>query len=99
MSYIDELKSVRTTERGELLRAACLEVDRLRAENTTLRADKARLDWLDGISVSAVEPEPFRWNIHWGHNEANIRDGVDAARADAARKEPPAKAHGCEVGE
>ena len=24
---------------------------------------------------------------------------ADAARADAARKEPPAKAHGCEVGE
>ena len=24
---------------------------------------------------------------------------IDAARADAARKEPPAKAHGCEVGE
>ena len=27
------------------------------------------------------------------------RAAIDAARADAARKEQPAKAHGCEVGE
>jgi hypothetical protein len=39
-----------------------------------------------------------RWDLPLGEG-VTYEAAIDAARADAARKEPPAKAHGCEVGE
>ena len=84
----------------------------LAAECESLRADKARLDWLDKempeviwrADATSVSLSHFNWlsdtdpvtDLGAG---PTIRAAIDAARADAARKEPPAKAHGCEVGE
>jgi len=45
-----------------------------------LEADKKRLDWLDGESVSGIiDRGEKKWTVNFGHDEANIRDGIDAA--------------------
>ena len=80
----------------------------LASENAKLREDKERLDWLDGQKIEGVTMAQPRWCwrvrsgpsvSETGEQHSSIRAAIDEARADAARKEPPAKAHGCEVGE
>ena len=82
------------------------------AERAELRKDKERLDWVQAQTVSGFLWGFRRFPqtggggmyqlIQFVKDESlseSVRSAIDAARADAARKEPPAKAHGCEVGE
>ena len=80
-----------------------------RDEAEKAKADTERLDaiphgWRIGCEEGA-SGHPDHWYV-WTHDWSQplgegptLRDAIDAARADAARKEQPAKAHGCEVGE
>ena len=68
-----------------------------------VRADVLRPSEHDGDVEIGVDDhnECGEWN-HYKRPRGtgdSIRAAIDSARADAARKEPPAKAHGCEVGE
>jgi hypothetical protein len=70
---------------------------KLSAECESLRADKARLDWLANQNVESPQPGSHLGTMHlsqcfnngvgrsWFTKE--IRAAIDAARADAARKE------------
>ena len=85
------------TDNAARLRA---EVDRLRAEVAAARdeAEKAKADadrykkGLEEVCARSYDGLSFKIAQRALHP-------APAARADAARKEPPAKAHGCEVGE
>jgi hypothetical protein len=57
------------------------------AKLAPLVEDGARIEWLDGLFVSACEPEPYRWNLVWGHNEAHLRAAIDLARAQRPAQE------------
>ena len=57
------------------------------AKLAPLVEDGARIEWLDGLFVSACEPEPYRWNLVWGHNEAHLRAAIDQARAQRPAQE------------
>ena len=97
MSYIDELKRVRTAERGDLLRAACLEVDRLRLALAASRDEAEKLRFALLAQKYAGENQCFcemsignpMYKTH--SNSCRIATetlaAVSAARADAARKE------------
>lgn len=54
----------------------------LETQLADLRKDRERLEWLDGNSTSACEPERYRWNIRFGHNETHLRYGIDAAQKE-----------------
>jgi hypothetical protein len=97
-------------EQRKLANAALQDLQSSRDEAEKAKADTARLDWMQehAASVEVNDEEVLRSTVQasddfeaTGHADPyDIRAAIDAAaRADAARKEPPAKAHGCEVGE
>ena len=100
MSYYDEINARSQVPLSILsghgaICVACAEVDALRLalaasrdEAEKAKADSARLDWLEGhvhhTHLDAAQESCYLIQ-HW--DEKSARAAIDAARADAARKE------------
>ena len=90
--YIEECIDLRKqldrecASKREHLRIACSEINELKVrvgiyerENANLRADKARLDWLERRSVSRLD-----WVITiFETNKVAVREAIDAAMKEA----------------
>lgn len=79
------------TAHGEVVQ----QLAQLRADNTKLREDKERLDWLDRnafirnrtLALMERDGETLRWaGVEWDGREETVRQSIDVARAALAKE-------------